>query len=158
AVRRRVAAVHETVNENVLYFLLLRQLQQREKVLDMGVDAAVAEQTEKMKLALAAALHRLLKKRDFAEGFVGDQNVNFGDVHTDDAAGADIHVADFTVTHLPFGKADSWAGSFDQRVRKIVDQMVVGGLAGKRDGVAFGFGAVPPAVEHRQYNWFRSFG
>ena len=43
------------------------------------------------------------------------------------------------------------------RVRKILDERVVGGLAGESDRVALGFGAVAPAVEHGEYDWFWSF-
>src|SRR5215813_9528075 len=156
-VRRGVAAIHETVHENSFNFVALGHFQQRKKVFDVRVDAAVAQQAEKMKLALAAALHRLLEKRDFVELPVGDQHVNFGDVHAHDAACADIHVADFTVAHLSFGQANSRAGCADESVGKFAEQLIVSWFASERDSVAFGFRAVAPAVEHGQYNWFRSF-
>jgi len=47
----------------------------------------------------------LLEERDLVELFVGDEEIDAGDVHVDDAAGADVEVADFAVAHLAFGKA-----------------------------------------------------
>src|SRR5439155_8481910 len=106
AVGRRVAAVHEAVDKNVFDFLLLGEFEQREKMLHVRVNAAIAEQSEEMQLTLAASFHGLLKKRNFAERFVGDQHVDFGDVHADNAAGADIHDAAFAVAHLGVAQAD----------------------------------------------------
>ena len=67
AVRRRVAAVHEAMDKDVFHFLLLGHFEQREKMLNVRVHAAVAEQSKEMQLALAAALHGLLKKRHLVE-------------------------------------------------------------------------------------------
>ena len=36
----------------------------------------------------------------------------------------------------------------------LAQQPVIGGLAGERDGVGFGFGAVSPAVEDDENEWF----
>ena len=105
AVRRRVAAVHEAMDEDFLDFLLLGHFEQREKMLDVRVHAAIAEQAEEVELALAAALHRLLKQRNILQLLVGDEQVDAGHVHVDDAAGADVEVADLAVAHLAFRQA-----------------------------------------------------
>src|SRR5690349_14639492 len=110
-----------------------------------------------MELALAAALHGLLEERDLVELLVGDEEIDAGDVHVDDAAGADVEMADFTVAHLAFGKADGGTGSMDQSVGKFAEQFIVGGFAREGDGVAFGFCAVAPAIEDGEYKRFRSF-
>src|SRR5262249_48118480 len=154
-VRRRVAAIHETVHKNFFNFVAFGHFQQRKKVFDVRVNAAIAQQSEKMKRA--TALHRLFEKWDFVELLVRNENIDFRDVHAHDAARADIHVADFTVAHLSFGQADSRAGCADERVGKFAEQLIISWLARKRDRVAFGFRAVAPAVEYGQYNWFRSF-
>ncbi len=158
AVWRRVAAVHEAVNEDALDFLLLGHFEQREEVLDVRVHAAVAQESDEVQLVLAAALHRLLKERHVLQLFVGDQKIDARDVHVNDSAGADVHVAYFAVAHLAFGQADVGTGRVDERVRIFLQQVVVGGLAREGDGVAFCFGAVAPSVEYGQYDWFRSFG
>ena len=59
-----------------------------------------------MQLVLAAAFHRLLKKRDVLQLIVSDQKIDARDVHVDDSTCADVHVAHFAVAHLAFGKAD----------------------------------------------------
>src|SRR5882762_10704487 len=120
--------------------------------------ATVAEEADEMQLALAAALHGLLEERDLVELLVGDEEINAGDVHVYDAAGADVEVAHFAVAHLAFRKADVRARSMDQRIRKFLEQRVISRLARKGDGVAFGFSAESPSVEHSKNNWFRTFG
>src|ERR1700719_930689 len=90
AVRRRVAAVYKAMNENFLDFLLLGHFQQREQVLDVRMEAAIAEQPQEVQLALTAALHGLLEEWDTLQLLVGDEQVDAGHVHVDDAASADI--------------------------------------------------------------------
>ena len=157
AVGRRVAAVHEAVDENVLHLVFARHAQQLEQMLDVRMHAAVAHQPDQMQLASAAALHRVEQQRLAEEFAAGDQLVDARDVHLDDAAGADIQVAHFAIAHLPFGQADVRAGGVNQRVGKILQQAVVIGFAGEGDGVALGFGAIAPAVEDGQHDWFGSF-
>ena len=82
---------------------MLGHFEEGEEVVDVRMDAAVAEQADEMELALAAALHGLLEERDLVELFVGDEEIDAGDVHVDDAAGADVEVADFAVAHLALG-------------------------------------------------------
>src|SRR6266481_51957 len=106
AVGWRVAAVHETVDEDLFDFPLLGHFKKSEKVVDVRMHAAVAEEADEMQLALAAALHGLLEERNLVELLVGDEEIDTGDVHVYDAAGADVEVADFAVAHLAFGEAD----------------------------------------------------
>src|SRR5882762_207972 len=158
AVWRSIPAIHEAVDQDVLDFLLLGHFQQCEQMIDVRVHAAIAKQAHQVQSTLAATLHRLLEKRHVLQLLVGDEQVNAGDVHAYDAAGADIEVADFTIAHLAFRKADVWAGSVNQRIRKFLEQGVISRFARKGDGVAFGFSAESPAVEHGKNNWFRTFG
>ena len=86
------------------------------------------------------------------------QRVHAGDVHVHDAACAHIHVAHFTIAHLPFGQADEWAGGVNQRIGKIGEEAVVIRLARERYGIALRFGAETPAVENGEHDWLRTFG
>ncbi len=107
-------------------------------------------------LAGAGVLHGV-EQHGMREQFaVLDHQVDAGDVHVDDAAGADVEVADLAVAHLAFGKADERAAGVDERVGIFAQQAVIGGLAGERDGVGFGFGAVSPAVEDDEDERFRT--
>ena len=110
-----------------------------------------------MELALAAALHGLLEEWDILQLLVGDEQVDARHVHVDDAACADVEMADLAVAHLAVGQADGWAGGVNRCVGEIFDEGVVGRFAGESDGVALGFGAVAPAVEDSEYDWFWSF-
>src|SRR5271168_4782650 len=71
-----------------------------------------------------------------------------------DAASADIQVADFAVAHLSFGEADGGAGGVDERVGKFFEEAIVIWFAREGDGVAGGFGAIAPAVENGEDDWF----
>ncbi len=157
AVGRRVPPVHEAVHENVPHLVLARHAQQLEQVLDVRVHAAVAHKPDQVQLMAAAALHRFEQQRLAEEFAARDQLIDARDVHLDDAPGADIQMAHFAIAHLPFGQADVRAGGVNQRVGKILQQPVVVGLAGEGDGVAFCFGAIAPAVEDGQHDWFGSF-
>ena len=153
-----VAAVHEGVDEDAIDAVLLRHFQQRVQMRLLRVHAAVGEQAEQMQPALAGArvLHGI-EQHGMREKFaVLDHQVDAGDVHVHDAAGADVEVADFAVAHLPFGQADERPAGMNQRVGILAQQAVIGGLAGERDGVGFGFGAVSPAVEDDENEWFRT--
>ena len=55
----------KAVNKNALDFVLPRHAQQREKMLDVRMHAAIAEQSHQMKLALAAALHGVEQQGSF---------------------------------------------------------------------------------------------
>src|ERR1700729_2528342 len=123
----------------------------------VGMHAAVAEQAEQMELASATAFHGFAEERLVLEFAAGDELVNARDVHVHDSAGADIQMADFTIAHLSFGEADGGAGSVDERVGKIFEEAIVIWFAREGDGVAFGFGAVAPAVEDGEDDGFSSF-
>ena len=122
AVRRRVAAVHEAVNENVLDFFLRGHFEQREKMMDVRMDAAVAEESDQMEWRWRPRSMACLKSGTLRICFVGDEQIDAGHVHVDDAACADVEVADFAVAHLAVGEADGGAGSVNQRVGEIFEQ------------------------------------
>ncbi len=144
-----VAAVHEGVDEDALKAVLAGSAKEGVEVLLVGVDAAVGDEAEEMKLAAAVlgALHGSDDGGVLLEFVFRDELVDAGDVHVDDAAGAEIEVADFAVAHLAVGQADEVLGGADEGVGILAEQLVVGGLAGEGDGVVGGFGAVAPSVE-----------
>ena len=123
-------------------------------MIEVRMDAAVAHQAEQVELARAAAFHGFEKQRLERKLAGGDELIDSRAVHVDDAAGADIQVADLAIAHLSDGKVDGGAGGLDERVWKIFQDAVVVGLAREGDGVAFGFGAVAPAVEDGEDDGF----
>ena len=152
---RGVAAVEEGVDEDALDAVLLGHLQQGEEVMDVGMDPAIADQPEQMELLGVGALHRAQEQLVAEEFARGDGQVNAGDVHIDDAAGADVEMADFAVAHLPLGQADVGAGGVHEGVGEFFQQFIPGGLAGERDGVGLPLGAVAPAIQDGQHQRFR---
>jgi hypothetical protein len=63
-------------------------------------------------------------------------------------------MANLAVAHLAVGKADVLAAGMDQRVGILLEQLIIGGLAREGDGIGVGFGAVAPAVEDDEDEWF----
>src|SRR6202046_925281 len=158
AVGRSVAPVHKTMDENIFDFIFARHLQEREEMIDVRMDAAVADKAEKVELTRATAFHGFEKQRLARKFAVGDELIDSRAVHVNDAAGPDIQVADFAVAHLSDGKTDSGTGRLDERIGKVLQDAVVVGLARESDGIAFGFGAVAPAVEDGEDDRFWALG
>src|SRR5580658_2401440 len=100
-----------------------------------------------MQLVRAAALHRFEKQRLARKFTAGDELIHAGDVHSHDAAGADVQVAHFAIAHLSFGQTDEGAGGVNQSVGKFLEQAVVVWFTREGNGVAFGVRAIAPAVE-----------
>src|SRR5258708_37537369 len=151
-----VASVHERVNEDAVDAILLRHFQQCVEMSLLRVHAAVGDQTEQMEPPLAhpRMLHRGEQDGMREELAVLDHQVDAGDVHVNDAAGANVEMPDFAVAHLSFRKADERSAGMNERGGIFAQQTVVGGLARERDGVGFGLGAVSPAVEDDEDEWF----
>ena len=149
---RRIAAVEEDVHEDVFETVFGSRPEQGVEMALVGVDSAIGEQAEQMQLAiaLAGANHGLGDHRVRGELAAGNQRVDAGDVHVDDAARADVEMADFAVAHLAVGQADEVIGGMEQGVGKLGEQLVVGGLAGQRNGVGLGLRPVAPAIEDGQ--------
>ena len=127
----------------------LGRAQESVEMLLVGMDAAIGEQADQVQgpLAFAGVVHGLGDGWEVGELIVDDEGIDAGDVHADYAAGADVEMADFTVAHLAVGQADEVLTGADEGVGVFREQLVVGGLAGQRDGVGFGPGAIAPSVE-----------
>ncbi len=154
-----VAAVEEGVDVDALEVVLRGHAEEGVEVSELGVDAAVGDEADEVQgvAALGCVVHGLDEGGVLEELAGGDGGVDAGDVHADDAAGAEVEVADFGVAHLAVGEADEVVAGADEGVGVVAEESVVGGLARKGDGVGVGFGAVSPAVEDGQDDrWFGS--
>ena len=63
-------------------------------------------------------------------------------------------MADLGVAHLAVGQADEVLAGAEEGAGVVAEEGVVDGLAGLGDGVAMSFGAVAPAVEDGEDDWF----
>ncbi len=124
----------------------------------LRMHAAVGHQPEQVQPALARArvLHRVEQHRMRKEFAVLDHQIDAGDVHVNDASGANVKMPDFAVAHLPLGQTNKRPTGVNERVGILAQQSVVRRLARERDGVGFGFGAVSPAVENDENERFRT--
>jgi hypothetical protein len=154
--RRGVAAVGENMDDNVGDAFALGHCKERVKVGVVGVDAAVADEAHEMEAARAGVGHGGFESGIVAEIAVADHPVDAGDVHLDDAAGADVEMADFGVAHLAIGEADGFATRMDERIGEVPDEGVEDRRVGGEDGVALDGCGVAPAVEDGENN--RRFG
>ena len=152
-----VASVHEGVDEDVRELLLAGHAQECVEVADVGVDAAIGEQTDEMQAVtlLRGELEGTDEGGIGEEAAVGDGGVDAGHVHADDAAGAEVEVADLGVAHLAVWEADEVIAGVEEGVGVLGEETVVNGLAGEGDGVSECFGAVAPAVKDGEYDGFR---
>ena len=103
-----VAAIHEGVDEDVGELVLGGHAEERVEMALVGVDAAVGEEADEMEGAalLGGEIVGAGEGGVGEEAAVLDGGVDAGHVHADDAAGAEVEVADFTVAHLAVGEAD----------------------------------------------------
>ena len=91
-------------------------------------------------------LHRLQQNLMGEERAALDQLVDTGNVHLDNASGADIEMPDFAAAHLPLGQADERAVGADQRVRIVLPQPIEVGLARHLDGVVLRVRIMSPTI------------
>ena len=138
--------------------LLRRQVEHREDLLLVAVHAPRTEQAEDMQRA-GGGLRRgasLQQCGVVEKAAVRDGGVDTRQVLVDDAAGADVHVADFGVAHLAVRQADVQAMGLDQRMRIVGQQLAPVRQVGQRQRVAGLVLAIAPAIENQQQHRFGS--
>ena len=156
ALGRRVAAVEEGVQVDLLGTAPSCQLGHGDQVVLMAVHAAIGQQAEDVHgLAAGGGLvHGGADVRVLEEVAVADGLGHASEVLIHHATGAEVHVADFRVAHLPIRQADIHAATRDQAMGLGGTQTVVDRRVGSVDGVVFGAVAVSEAVENDQYQGF----
>src|SRR6185437_7937913 len=97
------------------------------------------------------------------ERSVLDRFVDARKVLHDDAAGAEIHVTDFGIPHLPLGQTDEALARLEMRMRIAFEKAVPIGRLGETNAVGVGIGAIAPPVENAQNDragamWLRHAG
>ena len=102
----------------------------------------------------SSMLHGFQQHRMREEFAILDHQVDTSNIHVNDPAGANIEMANFAVAHLSFRQTYIWTTRVNQRVGIFAKEAVVRWLARERDCVGFGFGAVTPAVEDDEDEWF----
>ena len=153
AVRQRVAAVGEGVEDDVGHALLGGQLDRGLDVLPAGVNAAVGDEAEQVQAparAVAGALAGGQQRRVLEEAAVGDRVVDPGQVLLDDRAGAEVEMADLGVAHLPVGQTDVASLGRELGARVALPEAVEDRRPGEGDRVAGTRLGQPPAVEDDQ--------
>ena len=130
----------------------LRQPQQGEQVLQVGVDAAVGQQAHQVqgRALLQAGVHGVPVGGIFIKAPVGNGLGDPGQVLEHHPAGADVGVAHLAVAHLSLGQAHVQAGGGQLTAGIFRKEPVQVGLFGVGDGVAGGLGPEAEAVHDDQ--------
>ena len=155
--RRHVTTVEERMHRNPRHPGALGKIQHREDVALVAVHATGRQQSQYMQGA-ATGDGRRARGEQFGIGekaAVVDRGIDPGQVLVDDAAGAEVHVPDFGIAHLPVRQADMAAGGFDQRVRLRRPQRAPVRQLGLRQRVVLRIVAMTPAIEDQQDHGFR---
>ena len=130
---------------------------QGDAVLLVAVDAAVGDQTEEMAGAAGAAgdVDEGQEGGCFGEAAVFYGSADAGEFLTDDAAGADVQVADLGVAHLADGEADVAAAGVQEGAWSGLPEAVEvrGGCLGH--GIVRLIFAPPETVENKQHDGTR---
>ena len=140
----------------------LREFHHGDELVLMAVDAAVGNQADEMqargfRFFQGVAEHRIGGQRAFF-----DRLVDAGEILIDDAARAEIEVADFGIAHLPGRQADIQAGGAEEAFRVLFQHHVMERRVGEQHGVAvfdcgfFSSGIHTPAVANDEHYWFLS--
>ena len=123
-----------------------------EQVVLMAVHAAGRQQAEQVQ----GTARRRSGQTGFAQGRIGletaiqDVFVDPGQLLIHHAAGAEIHMPDFGVAHLPFGQADLHSAGVDQGVRTLGPHPSPVRHFGQGDGIVFACFAISPAIQNQQ--------
>jgi len=144
-----VAAVHEAMHADLGQAVALCQVEQGADVINMRVYAAVRHEAEDMQSRIKplALIHSMQECLVLEERAVLNCLGNAGQFLVDDAASADVGVANLRVTHLTVGQTNIHAGRTDQGVGMCGEYLVEHRLLCHCDGVALGLLAIAEAVE-----------
>ena len=134
---RGIAAIEKGMKVDPAQAGSRHQVQQRVDVVFVAVHAAVGQEAEDVQRGIGRLDlgDHVEKGAILGEMAIAYRTVDAREVLIDDAARADIEVADFRVAHLPGGQAHGGLRSLDQRMRTVVPEMVEIRLAGTADRV-----------------------
>ena len=133
-----IPPIQKGVEIHMLQAPSLRQPQQGEQVLQVGVDAAVGQQAHQVQggALLQAGVHGVPVGGIFIKAPVGNGLGDPGQVLEHHPAGADVGVAHLAVAHLPVRQAHVQAGGPERGVGILPEKLVQPGRGGGADGVA----------------------
>jgi hypothetical protein len=154
--RRRITAVEEGVQVDLLSAALCRQLHHRHDVIFVAVDAAWRHQAHDM--YCFAGGNRFIDRggqyRVGEEGAFFNFHIETGQVLIDDTTGAQVDVAYFGVPHLTVRQADFEAGCIDQGMWTFGPQRVHYRRFSAINGVILLVFAIAVAIQNHQYHRF----
>jgi hypothetical protein len=139
---------------DALHAPLRRQVDQREQVLVHRVNAAGADQAEDVQRTMIALreLTGLDERGIIEKGTTPDGLVDPHEVLHDHAAGPEVQVADFAVSHLPLRQSNSQSRRLEQGARRAGPQSIPGRRVGECDRVSLPRFAISPSVEHDEHD------
>ena len=143
---RRVAAVEERVDPDVLHAAPGRQLGQRDEVPVMSMDAARPDQAHDRQPS-GRCLRPITGPEEggaFVERAVGDRGIDPREILEDRPSGAEVQVANLGVAHLARRQADGFGRGPERAMGPARKEAAPGGHGGGRDRVG---GRITPDAE-----------
>ena len=145
-----IAAIQKRMHVKIFHARFRSHVHQFKDLRLVAVHAAGRQQAQHMQRVGFAHLNRLHHHRVSAKFAGFNRMFNFRVILIHHAAGADVHVADFGIAHLPRGQAHHFFRSVDNGVRVLTPQKIPVRLARLANGVVVAFLAVAEAVENNQ--------
>ena len=147
-----VAAVQEAVDVHLGQALVLCHLQQGEQMLDVGVYAAVGQQTVQVQAAALGqtVVHGLVIGIVFEEAAIVDGAADAGQILEHHTASADVGVAHLAVAHLPGGQTHIQSAGGQGGVGVFLEQPVKHRRFRQGHGVVVAGGSQAEAVHNDQ--------
>ena len=102
----------------------------------MGVDATIGDEADEVKALAGRGGDSFLQNLVFREGAVTDGEVDAGEFLVNDAAGAEVEVADLGISHLALGQADLQAAGLESAPGIVLIETVVDRCFGEEGGIA----------------------
>ena len=155
--RRGIAPIEKAMQTD-LQAGAVEEVDQRRHMVLMGMHAARRQEAHQMAAPAAGAqfFDEAAERRQIGERAVGDGGIDARQILQHRAPGAQIHMADLGIAHLPRRQADIAARGMQQAVRIFFQQCVPHRRARLENRVVGGFAARAPAVEHAQHHRARN--
>ena len=150
--RRRVAAIQKRMHVDVFHAGLRRHVHHFMDLRFVAMHAARRQQAEDMQRALFAGLDGFQQRRITPELAGFDGVFDLGVILIHHPSGADVHVTDFGVAHLPGGQPDHFFRGVDDGVGVRLPQKIPVRFARLTNRVVIAFFTVAEAIEDEQEN------
>ena len=155
-----VSAVCDCMDHDVADAGGLCEVTQRDEVLDVAVYAAIGDKTKEVEAAFCCLVKGILQNFVFRQLIIANCLINTGEILVNDAARAQVEMADLRVSHLAFRQAHVFTAGGQGGMRVSFVKVVMKGGLGQEGSVPVrhSLGSSSwidsPTVTDNKHNWF----